>query len=202
MRPTPSSSERSNWASTSSTPPRSMGPGARKRSWGGRSPGAVPLSPPSSSRSFPSRVESSEAPGQAGDRLGIEQIDLYQMHWPNPAFPVRLGMEGMRRVQAAGLTRHVGVSNYSLAPVETCRTGVGDFDSLQPGAVQSRSAETATEPHPLRSCSTIGSSSPTVRSRKGFCRGSTTPPTRSRGSVAGTRSTRWPPRPTWLERLR
>lgn len=48
-------------------------------------------------------------------RLQVEQIDLYQMHWPNPAFPARLGMEGMRRVQSAGITRHVGVSNYSLS---------------------------------------------------------------------------------------
>jgi aryl-alcohol dehydrogenase-like predicted oxidoreductase len=61
---------------------------------------------------LPGRVERRARASR--ERLGIEQMDLYQMHWPNPAFPVRLGMEGMRRVQEAGLTRHVGVSNYSL----------------------------------------------------------------------------------------
>lgn len=61
---------------------------------------------------LPGRVERSA--GESRRRLGVEQIDLYQMHWPNPAFPVRLGMEGMRRVQKAGIARHVGVSNYSL----------------------------------------------------------------------------------------
>ena len=61
---------------------------------------------------LPGRVERSAR--ESLKRLGIEQVDLYQMHWPNPAFPVRPGMEGMRRVLAAGLTRHVGVSNYSL----------------------------------------------------------------------------------------
>jgi aryl-alcohol dehydrogenase-like predicted oxidoreductase len=61
---------------------------------------------------LPGRVERSA--GDSRRRLGVEQIDLYQMHWPNPAFPARLGMEGIRRVQKAGIARHVGVSNYSL----------------------------------------------------------------------------------------
>jgi len=61
---------------------------------------------------LPGRVERSARASR--ERLGVDRIDLYQMHWPNPAFPARLGMDGIRRVQAAGLTRHVGVSNYSL----------------------------------------------------------------------------------------
>ena len=46
-------------------------------------------------------------------RLGVDSIDLYQVHWPNPVVPVSATMEGMRRLQAAGLVRHVGVSNFS-----------------------------------------------------------------------------------------
>ena len=46
-------------------------------------------------------------------RLGVDSIDLYQVHWPNPAVPVSATMEGMRRLQTAGLVRHVGVSNFS-----------------------------------------------------------------------------------------
>lgn len=61
---------------------------------------------------LPGRVERSAE--ESRRRLQVEQIDLYQMHWPNPAFPARLGMEGMRRVQTAGIIRHGGVSNYSL----------------------------------------------------------------------------------------
>ena len=48
-------------------------------------------------------------------RLGVEQIDLYQLHWPNPLAPTGWAMDGMRRVCDRGLVRHVGVSNYSLA---------------------------------------------------------------------------------------
>jgi aryl-alcohol dehydrogenase-like predicted oxidoreductase len=61
---------------------------------------------------LPGRIEQSARDSRS--RLGVEEIDLYQMHWPNPAFPIRLGMDGMRRVQASGIARHVGVSNYSL----------------------------------------------------------------------------------------
>lgn len=61
---------------------------------------------------LPGRIERSAV--ESRRRLGEKEIDLYQMHWPNPAFPVRLAMEGMRRVQKAGIARQVGVSNHSL----------------------------------------------------------------------------------------
>lgn len=47
-------------------------------------------------------------------RLGVEQIDLYQVHWPNPVVPLSTTMHGMRSLQDAGLVEHVGVSNFSL----------------------------------------------------------------------------------------
>ena len=47
-------------------------------------------------------------------RLGITEIDLYQLHQPNPLVPLRVQMEGMRQVRDRGLARNVGVSNYSL----------------------------------------------------------------------------------------
>jgi aryl-alcohol dehydrogenase-like predicted oxidoreductase len=47
-------------------------------------------------------------------RLGIDEIDLYQLHWPNPAVPIEATMTGMRRLRSRGLVRHVGVSNFGL----------------------------------------------------------------------------------------
>ena len=47
-------------------------------------------------------------------RLGVDRIDLYQQHWPNPLFPTRSVMRHMRRLVEDGLVRHVGVSNFSL----------------------------------------------------------------------------------------
>jgi aryl-alcohol dehydrogenase-like predicted oxidoreductase len=48
-------------------------------------------------------------------RLGVDAIDLYQVHWPNPVVPDRVVAEGLRRLLDAGLVRNVGVSNYPLA---------------------------------------------------------------------------------------
>jgi aryl-alcohol dehydrogenase-like predicted oxidoreductase len=48
-------------------------------------------------------------------RLGIDQIDLYQVHWPHPHAPESFTMRGMSRLQDLGAIRHVGVSNHSLA---------------------------------------------------------------------------------------
>jgi aryl-alcohol dehydrogenase-like predicted oxidoreductase len=50
----------------------------------------------------------------SADRLGIERIDLYQVHWPNPLVPIGSTMGGMSRLQRTGLVGHVGVSNFSL----------------------------------------------------------------------------------------
>ena len=47
-------------------------------------------------------------------RLGVDRIDLYQVHWPNPVVPLRTTMEGMAALQRRGLVTHVGVSNFSL----------------------------------------------------------------------------------------
>ncbi len=46
-------------------------------------------------------------------RLGVDTIDLYQVHWPNPLVPLASQMDGMRHLQDSGLVRNVGVSNFS-----------------------------------------------------------------------------------------
>jgi aryl-alcohol dehydrogenase-like predicted oxidoreductase len=58
-------------------------------------------------------------------RLGVEQIDLYQIHWPNPVVPLTAQMDGMRRLQDDGLVRHVGVSNFSRKRWEEAETALG-----------------------------------------------------------------------------
>lgn len=47
------------------------------------------------------------------DRLGLDQVDLFLIHWPAPATDNYLAAwEGMQEVRDAGLTRSVGVSNF------------------------------------------------------------------------------------------
>jgi aryl-alcohol dehydrogenase-like predicted oxidoreductase len=47
------------------------------------------------------------------DRLGMSQVDLYQMHWPFPPVSIETWMEGLSDALEAGFTRAVGVSNYN-----------------------------------------------------------------------------------------
>src|SRR3954464_6700332 len=59
------------------------------------------------------------------ERLGIDVIDLYQVHWPNPVVPIAQQMEGMRRLQRSGVVTEVGVSNFSLARWRAAEESLG-----------------------------------------------------------------------------
>jgi aryl-alcohol dehydrogenase-like predicted oxidoreductase len=61
-------------------------------------------------------------------RLGVEAIDLYQIHWPDPAADIEEGWAALAELKEQGLVRHIGVSNFDvdqlrviqqIAPVET-----------------------------------------------------------------------------------
>lgn len=47
-------------------------------------------------------------------RLGIDVIDLYQVHWPNPLMPIRNTMRAMKKLVQDGRVRCVGISNFGL----------------------------------------------------------------------------------------
>jgi aryl-alcohol dehydrogenase-like predicted oxidoreductase len=47
-------------------------------------------------------------------RLGVDALDLYYAHWPNPLVSVRRTMQALRPLVAEGVVRRVGVSNYGL----------------------------------------------------------------------------------------
>ena len=46
--------------------------------------------------------------------LGVNKIDLYQIHWPNPRVPIAETMRAMDRLVSDGVVEHVGVSNFSV----------------------------------------------------------------------------------------
>jgi aryl-alcohol dehydrogenase-like predicted oxidoreductase len=48
-------------------------------------------------------------------RLGVDRLDLYQLHWPGLLFPPGMTMPRMSRLLDSRLVGHVGVSNHSLA---------------------------------------------------------------------------------------
>jgi aryl-alcohol dehydrogenase-like predicted oxidoreductase len=65
-------------------------------------------------------------------RLGVEQIDLYQVHWPaEDGTPVEEYWQVMVDLRTEGKVRAVGLSNHDVDQLETAEK-VGHVDSLQP----------------------------------------------------------------------
>jgi aryl-alcohol dehydrogenase-like predicted oxidoreductase len=63
--------------------------------------------------------------------LGVEQIDLYQVHWPDPTVPVAETAEALRGLVAEGKIGHVGVSNFDAAQMAEFATAL-PVETLQP----------------------------------------------------------------------
>jgi aryl-alcohol dehydrogenase-like predicted oxidoreductase len=59
-------------------------------------------------------------------RLGVEQIDLYQHHRPDPAVPYAETMEGLKALLAEGLIAAAGISNADPAQIREARSILGD----------------------------------------------------------------------------
>jgi aryl-alcohol dehydrogenase-like predicted oxidoreductase len=66
--------------------------------------------------------------GDSLERLGVDAIDLYQIHWPIPAADIEEGWAALAELKEQGFVRHIGVSNFDadqlrriqqIAPVET-----------------------------------------------------------------------------------
>jgi aryl-alcohol dehydrogenase-like predicted oxidoreductase len=58
-------------------------------------------------------------------RLGVEKLDLYQLHWPSPIFPLRYTMPRFKRLVDAGIAGHIGVSNFPLKGWQDAEVAAG-----------------------------------------------------------------------------
>lgn len=64
-------------------------------------------------------------------RLGVETIDLFQIHWPRPEEEIEEGFDALLRLQEKGLIRWPAVSNFSVEQMERV-SRLGTIVSLQP----------------------------------------------------------------------
>jgi 2,5-diketo-D-gluconate reductase B len=47
--------------------------------------------------------------------LGVDQVDLLMVHWPNPEIPLAEPMPALAKAKRQGLARHIGVANFTIA---------------------------------------------------------------------------------------
>lgn len=66
------------------------------------------------------------------EALGLDHVDLYQVHWPVPGVSAEETIGAMEGLRASGKIRAVGVSNYSTADLEAAGAA-GTIDSFQAG---------------------------------------------------------------------
>jgi len=62
------------------------------------------------------------------ERLGLEHIDLYQIHWPSPPMPIEFWAEQLAEAVRDGKTRAVGVSNYNKNQMQRAYTVLSKYN--------------------------------------------------------------------------
>jgi aryl-alcohol dehydrogenase-like predicted oxidoreductase len=65
------------------------------------------------------------------ERLRVDAIDLYQIHWPNPEADIEEGFAAMQELKDEGLVRHIGVSNFSVEQIRRIQS-IAPVETLQP----------------------------------------------------------------------
>jgi aryl-alcohol dehydrogenase-like predicted oxidoreductase len=64
-------------------------------------------------------------------RLGIDAIDLYQLHFPIPDDELEEGWTTLAELKGEGLIRHIGTSNFSVEQLRRAQT-IAPVETLQP----------------------------------------------------------------------
>jgi aryl-alcohol dehydrogenase-like predicted oxidoreductase len=64
-------------------------------------------------------------------RLGVERIDLYQVHWPDPDAEIEEGWTELARLKEEGKIRYLGVSNFNVDQMQRAQA-IASITSLQP----------------------------------------------------------------------
>jgi len=65
------------------------------------------------------------------ERLGIDAIDLYQIHWPIPVQDIEEGWTALAELKEQGVVRHIGVSNFDVDQLRVIQQ-IARVETLQP----------------------------------------------------------------------
>ncbi len=68
---------------------------------------------------------------QSLKRLGTDYIDLYQIHWPDPAVQIEDTMKALMKAKESGKIRYIGICNFSGEQLKEAMK-YGEITSYQP----------------------------------------------------------------------
>ena len=83
-------------------------------------------------------------------RLGVDHIDLYQQHWPDPYTPIDETMEAVEQLIKDGKIRAAGVSNFSVRQMEEARKSVPIASNQPPYSMLVRGIEKDIVPYCIK----------------------------------------------------
>ena len=67
---------------------------------------------------------------QSCTALGVERIDLYQLHVPDPRTPLETSVRALAALKRDGLIRQIGLCNVTVGQIEQARR-LTDIDAIQ-----------------------------------------------------------------------
>ncbi len=90
-------------------------------------------------------------------RLGVEYLDLYQLHYPDETVPIADTLGALRELVTEGKVREIGCSNLTVAQLSEAKVAAGDGPSFV--AVQNQYSLLARDPERdgvLDACAQLG----------------------------------------------
>jgi diketogulonate reductase-like aldo/keto reductase len=100
------------------------------------------------------------------ERLEMRHIDLYQVHWPNSAIPIRETISAMEQLVREGKVRYIGISNFDVEETKEAQAALAKNEIVSNQveySLTNRSVEADLLPYCTREGITVVAYSPLAR---------------------------------------
>lgn len=102
-------------------------------------------------------------------RLGVDTVDLYLIHWPNPSLTIEEQVRNFEYVYLEGMARYIGVSNFDAEQLERARTAARKAeivaDQVYYNVYVARDVETSLLPYTIQNNILIQAYTPLEKGR-------------------------------------